>query len=462
MLFENTEEVLHIIPSLETKIIFLSLLFLILFFLLFFLTNFLINKYTLQHKKYLSVSIFIISLIFFQTIRDSFIHYDKIGTRQTKDIFSLIRASYNTLSVNNAILINNALGHKLYDDFLTPTPSPISTDKKREKINIIIYYGESMSSQYMSVFGYKNKTTPNLQKIKQTYNYSLFKEGVSGAIVTTVSTQRFFNLIRFPDARKQIRTSNTSLFKLAHNQGYQTAYMTTQAINYMGHIANKLGKQYFNYFNSPYDLDPNIYDYKDNAFDIKLLEMFNKRNFNNNQPQFLVLQGVGSHVPFKLRSPENYKQFGTTNVMRELENSIYYTDYVLNKLLQKIEKDFSGKKWLFFITSDHGTYVNGDIITRSIKFSQSYTVPMIFITNDKNTYNSYIKPLKNCQLLYHQQSAQIIAKVLGYKIKSSKCGEGIMMSTTAGVNMLKVTIKDDNVTFQHMNKKEVQKLEQTE
>lgn len=421
LLSENFSEVWTTIRDVDWKVIFISFLFIfssLAFFLWFFGW---ISDIKGQHV----VSCLVLAAFLVQPIKDGIFLADEIEKRFTKSVDGFLENSLNTYGVFTSLLVQQVVGKQKYP-FYNHEPHPLKDSVDRAKVNILIYFGESLSSRYMSLFGYHKPTTPSLSGIKDKYQHTLTREAIAGSMATNVSTARFFHMIPYPDGRQQVASSKTNLFKYAKEAGFHTAYFTTQAKRYIGHIMSVTGGNYVQTSITPHEYDQANYGFTDFADDILLFEMLSK--FEPQEPYFTVLQPVGSHVHFKNRSPLAFKKFGTNDYRLEYENSIFYTDHILDSLLEGLARKKSELPWVFIATSDHGTYVNKGIISREDKYAESYSVPLIIVTNDTGIYNEFIAPLGQCGTIFHQQIAETIANILGYEVPMSPCNQGVLNS----------------------------------
>jgi len=441
LLFKHLNEVLNLAKGMDTFLLIKLFLTIIIFIsLIIYLYK------TVPKKEYKwFVNILVILIFVFQPIRDGIIHPDKIEKRFVKDTHSIIRSFHNVYGLSIAILLSKFFDKKIYQEYYQEPYKKLITNNI--KPNIFIYYGESLSSRYMSLYGYNKKTTPFLDKlIEDNSYYTLSKETIAGAVATMTSTVRFFHMIKKPDGVSQSRNFNTNLFKYAKENNFQTTYITTQPENYMNHIYKLISSKYCdNYLSSP--IIDNSYNERDNAYDelvfkgLKLLKTSNQF--------FIVFQPNGSHTPFSKRTYQKFKQFGSKSQINEYENSVYYSDNIFKQLLKKIEKLSINRPWVFIITSDHGTYVDDKIVTRSRGYKASYLVPCIIITKDKNIYNKYIEPFKKRDYLFHQTLSNIIARLIGMDIPTSKENSGILFEGMLnGYGTKKVVIKNHKILLE--------------
>lgn len=438
LLFENLSEVIKTIPGLSYAVIIKSTLFLGFTILLLGYTY----KVASKHKGYVLANILVFVVFAFQPMRDGAVYPENVEKRFTKDTHSLIRSFHNSYGVFSAMLISDAMGNDLYPAHRLPSYAQLK-QPSHDVPNIFIYYGESLSSKYMSEYGYHVETSPLLTKLtKQEGVYALSRETVAGAIATMPSTTRFFHMIEKPDARKQVSSFETSLFRYAQEAGLTTTYISTQGESYVNHIFKLAVGKYSDHYFTPPALDESLTD-REEGDDNLVFKALTK--IDDGTPFFTVFQPNGSHTPFNAKSPKAFKKFGSDSEIKEYENSVHYTDYILNKLYDEVTKRSGDKPWLLFITSDHGTYVDDKHITRSMSYPASYMVPGVILTNSKELYQENIEPYKDCQYLFHRNFSEMIARSLGRDVPIGKCDSGVLFSgMLTGFGAQQVTISEQN------------------
>jgi len=421
LFFENKSEVMRIISDVSYSVLFRSILFIIISFIGMFYVYIYAKK---VNGKYW-VNAIVILLFIFQPVRDGLFKPDKIEKRFTKDTHSLVRSFHNTYSVFMSILLSDATGNKLYADYRVSPYDTVSGDRPLRP-NIFVYFGESLSSKYMGIFSYETNTTPLIDSLSNDPGlFVLAKEAVAGAVATMPSSVRFFHLIEKPDARKQAASFETSLFKYASQQGYRNIYISTQAEDYINHIYKLVAGNYADEYLVPTIIDPS---YDDKTFSDDTLVFKALDDLNLDDQFFMVFQPNGSHTPFSVRTTEVFKPFGIDSEVSEYENSVYYTDYIIKSLIDKISSASGDRPWVFVITSDHGTYVDDVRITRSIDFPASFMVPGIVVTNSEEIYQSQIEYLQKCQYIFHENMSKMLGRMMGYDIPKSDCNSGVLFS----------------------------------
>jgi len=377
-----------------------------------------------QSKGNIWVNWIVVFFFLFQPIKFSILSPEKIEKLFVQDTHSLLKSSYRAYEATISLAMSNILGNHIYK-YYQHAPHTVKTDQTAVKPNIFIYFGESLSSKYMGTFNYSKNTTPLINKLINSKLFSLSKETISGAVYTRPSSTLFFHLIPEPDARKQAASFNTNLFKYAKESGYNTTYLSTQAENGITTIAKLISGKYADHYLFNSNFDKKYKDGETDSLDESSLEGLQK--LKSTQPFFTVFQASGSHIPFSEKSPESFKKFGKNSKLSEYENSVLYADTIINNLVSYTEKQSHDRPWVFIITADHGTYVDDSRTTRSFNYPASYTVPGIIFTNDEKIFNLYLAPYKKCSILFHNNIANITARILGRIVKKNNCNQGILL-----------------------------------
>lgn len=144
-----------------------------------------------------------------------------------------------------------------------------------------------------------------------------------------------------------------SIVSVAANAGYATAWFSNQAAagRHDGIIASYAEEATTTAF-----LNPSSF-YAQGSYDEVLLPAL-QRNLESHQQTFIVLHTMGSHFNYQHRYPAGFGLYPNTNDEREAYfNSVAYTDYVLDKIIETLAKD--GRKAVLVYASDHGESIPG-------------------------------------------------------------------------------------------------------
>ena len=224
-----------------------------------------------------------------------------------------------------------------------------SAIKEKEKETIIIVIGESANRRHMSAFSdYERVTTPWLSSKQGNDDFFLFPNAYSTWAQTVPSLEMALT------EKNQYNGKNFeqaySFVDMAKKAGFKTWWFSNQ-----GYI----GKD-----DTPITLVAKtsdvshwvLQDYSVVQYDGVLLDYIKK--IDKEQNNFVVLHLKGSHSNFHNRYPESFakwKEIGKHNVMGEYDNSILYTDTVLEKIFNFAKNNLNLQAMVYF--SDHGIEV---------------------------------------------------------------------------------------------------------
>ena len=136
-----------------------------------------------------------------------------------------------------------------------------------------------------------------------------------------------------------------------------------------------------NYSNLPEDRNAQVYDSLLLAPCITWLTYAHKSAI----PQLAVVHLFGSHDPFSARYPKDFTKIFLndlkyTSLVNEYDTSVLYTDMILGKILDEMEK-LKRPAFLIYI-SDHGSVCDSDNLrTPSSENNSAYEVPFLIWTN---------------------------------------------------------------------------------
>ncbi len=109
----------------------------------------------------------------------------------------------------------------------------LSGERATKKPNIILYVIDGASADYMSVYGYNRRTTPNLERLAA--EGAIFEHAYSNATWTKVSNPSFMTSLYhsvlggYTSESGQIPEQAITMAQLMHTAGYQTGVFTTNS-----------------------------------------------------------------------------------------------------------------------------------------------------------------------------------------------------------------------------------------
>lgn len=230
--------------------------------------------------------------------------------------------------------------------------------------NVVLVMGESSTRSHLSVYGYYLKTTPYLEEWNSSENLIAFDNVISSFCGTNPSFASMFTFRNYENNMPWNKSEN--LISIMNECQYKTYWISNQekvdswgsAIAAFSDCARV--KYYTNEFASPRDGRSGRYD--------ELVLDFLNRRFEKSEKNFFVFHLMGSHEIFSERYPEKYRIFssydikdnvinGNKEIMANYDNSILYTDYVLNEII----KNFSQEDAIILYISDHGEELFNEI-----------------------------------------------------------------------------------------------------
>ena len=383
---------------------------------LFLITSIFItlNYYESKRLKIKFLSTFLILFIIFLPLR-VYIKDSTKGHRPNVEYYPLKNTFTTSAYLLGRILPKMISGKSGLEKNTVSTPNIniITPD-----INIIMIMGESLNRNYMSLYNYKEKTTPYLDSIKASKDF-IFKKAIAAGVVTDVAIPSFFNMIKEPDGVPQIISTNTCLFKMAKQNGFTTHYYSAQSQNQLSQLKSYLCLKSVDKYT---DGTEQTKDVDRPALDEFLVETIDRIDFT--KPNFVVLHQRGSHTPFIEDYPKEFDKFNKNsskdksishNTLEYL-NSIYYTDFFLSQIIKKIGEK-TKRPTYFLFTSDHATNI-GDKNRKGhgrLDYDSIYQVPffMYSINNAENMSNRF----SDFEYISHYQISQLLSVLLGYSLK---------------------------------------------
>lgn len=382
----------------------------ILFISILFCLIFMLRKFELHRFKIPYLSIILIAFIIFLPMR-IYIKDDYKKNNRPNFEHYIIKNTILTLSnLFGSILPKKISGHSGLEQPIKETPF---IENKNPNINIILIMGESLNRDYMSLYNYQFITTPFIDSLKNNKNF-IYKNAIGSGVLTDIAIPSFFNMISKPDGIPQILSSNTCLFKMAKENGFNTYFYSSQSQEELKGIKSYLCTKYIDVLR-----DGTYYSKeKDTAsLDENLANVLDEIDFS--KPNLITLHQRASHTPFLNYIPKDFRPFNKNNT-NNLEqntidylNSIRYTDFVIEKIIKNLENKSKLPTYIIF-TSDHATNIgdnnrngHGILDNESI-----YKVPFFIYSINEN--NKLKDNFDNFSYISHYQISHVVSKLLGY------------------------------------------------
>jgi len=334
----------------------------------------------------------------------------------------------------------------IYKDY-SITNVGISTD---EPITIVYILGESVNINHMSLFGYERDTTPLLKKLSESSNFYC-TAGVSGAVCTKASLRFMTNIIYEPDNVRLNDSGNTSLFKLAKENGFKTFYLASDPKNMVNSVCNKSSRYIDVLVTREHDKN-RVTEMKDDY----ILELVDTQHYTKRN--FIVLHQRCIHTPYAENFPKNYEDKrhftnGSNAKIDEYDNAMRYNDSFITRVFERFNKQTSGKFYMIW-ASDHSEMLGEKgMFGHSIIEPEVATVPFLFQSNDEEFMNK----IRSLKATYPYAIAKMIAEILGFKIENPNEEQGVFYANGLDYygrsGYMKVTIQDKSLKFEKVRTK---------
>lgn len=214
----------------------------------------------------------------------------------------------------------------------------------------VLVIGESQNKTHMSAYGYVHPTTPVLDDL-ETSSQAIFFQNAFSCHVQTVPA-----LTYALTAKNQYNDypldKSVSLLEIAEAAGFNTVWISNQVkLGAWGTptavIADEADQQIWLNEHATDTLDASYFDE----------EVVNRLDsIQTSDKMLIILHFMGSHSPYRDRYPANFDRFKGDDKVSEYDNSIYYNDYVMGKLLEKLKNMPNFKAMIYF--SDHSEGIN--------------------------------------------------------------------------------------------------------
>ena len=273
---------------------------------------------------------------------------------------------------------------KNLDELVTMAVQPkLPPDIRRlsnKKIIGVLVLGESATRNHWGLYGYLRNTTPEMSRIKN--DLLVFEDVISPWAVTTETCKMMFSTADFPS----IQPLDFTVFSVLKKAGVDVICISNQY---------RWGKHDgpVNILYSPAAVREFTQEQVRRAKDSVAVERMCEYLSQAERPTLIVVQLMGSHASFKERYPDKFRIFDgvqdqsnrdfpakTARQINEYDNSIFYTDHLLGKIISEVRK-LSNPGFVMYL-SDHGETpeVRGGRSTRSV-IRSCYEVPLLFYGN---------------------------------------------------------------------------------
>lgn len=224
----------------------------------------------------------------------------------------------------------------------------------------VLIIGESCNRNHMSLYGAERKTNPELEKRD---DLLIFTNVVSPYSNTLNSVLSMFSNSSLD--QKISFEESIDLIDVFHSSGFKTYWISNQSpIGVWDNLVTVLAKKsdYSKFVNTTGSTS--FESILTRSYDSKLFTPFLHVLQEDVQKKFIVLHLMGSHAAYSKRYPAEYEIFKgngkKVNTIAEYDNSILYTDFIIDSLLNILTSQTNSKTnqiSLALYISDHGENV---------------------------------------------------------------------------------------------------------
>ena len=321
------------------------------------------------------------------------------------------------LYLSTSYFLGKILPYKLSQKKLNTKTNPKITFNfhKPIKRNIILVQAESLSSNHLSLFGYKRKTTPFLESLTTDTNF-IYRRGVSSGVSTDVAIAFFMNNTFGLSGVNDVYSGKNCLFNLAKKAEFETYFYSTQSSQQLRYIANSICPKFIDHFKSLENIDPNIKD-ENAADDHKLLDFLKEVPLEEGN-KFITLHQRGSHSPYNLRFNKKSDVFsgntgtGKDDTVNFYDNSVYHNDLFFKELISYIKT--LRTPTTIIIVSDHGEGMgeNG-VWGHGMLKKESFEIPILIYTQNDDLIKEKSLALQTNPT--HLNASLLISYALGFE-----------------------------------------------
>lgn len=269
----------------------------------------------------------------------------------------------------------------------------VKLQEEKAPQTLVVVIGESLSRHHMSLYGYERNTNPLLDSKKS--SLQIYKD-VTSPQVHTIPALR--SILTFADdEHPEYLIERPSLFELFNRGGYETFHISNQPFE----NTDSSYEPFFKLANHKFDLS------KGNKPDGVILNTLQDA-LKKKKRKLIVVHLMGNHTVYRLRYPNSFDFFShqqqpilTTlelndearTIIDEYDNSVLYNDYLINNIIEMLEKQNESCAMLYF--SDHGdeVYDFRDFAGHSYEKTSTYMCEVPFIVWTSKTFSQKRKDL---------------------------------------------------------------------
>lgn len=267
---------------------------------------------------------------------------------------------------------------------IEPFENIISTLPAKEPETYIVVIGESVDRKHLKLYGYSRETTPKLSSYSD--ELLIFNKVNSPHSYTLGSLRKVLTFAH--DNNLEPSYNKGSIINFFKDAGYKTFWLSNQYS--MGDNDNII---------AVYGKDAKVVEFAntmnwqemESEYDDILLPYIQKAIDDKALKKIIFVHLMGSHGRYENRYPRTFNKFDEYKTSRQkkvnrYDNSIRYTDYILNKIIKQLRQADTNSYMLYF--SDHGedVYDRDDSCfchSEDISSNNMFEIPFVLWLSDK-------------------------------------------------------------------------------
>ena len=274
------------------------------------------------------------------------------------------------------------------------SPETISATTAMNDTTLLVVIGESASKTHFSTYGYPLKTTPVTDELVQQGSMLKFSAAYANHTYSNPTISRA--LTQASNYNDLPWTSALSVLSLANAAKINTTWISNKLkFGPWDNVMSVIGDDAQNTIHINSKVGENLISNRYDGALVPLVEQALQQS-HDNKAIFVHLQG--SHVGYDARYPSDIEQFDSRHasylfgkaptitgynqtLVNHYDNSIYYTDTVLEQIITLLENDANKPTALLYF-SDHGESVfSGNSHNAAVFDYEMAEIPMLFWAN---------------------------------------------------------------------------------
>jgi heptose-I-phosphate ethanolaminephosphotransferase len=239
----------------------------------------------------------------------------------------------------------------------------LQPQQEKEAPTIVLVIGESFNKQHSSLYGYKLRTSPYLEKERQSGNLICFTHAMSPTNGTDYAMRFIFTL----KGCEETDTGDIHPFVLMpavfRKAGFRVAYFDNQYTRSSGGAFDYS----CGYFLNPVNISNQCFDYRNDEtteYDGPFVSLY-RNAFLKGRKSLNIIHLKGQHFDAANRFPDSFRHFSTDDIKRDdlsdderqtvadYDNATLYNDYVLHEIIEP----FRNTNAVIIYFSDHGEQI---------------------------------------------------------------------------------------------------------